>query len=515
VELGGVAEIAEALGVSRQRLAKLRERPDFPPPIAELAQGPIWNLHIIRGWAGSGVRSHSGRPRSEVVERTLGGRFVLEEQIGSGGFADVWRAIDRKYSSGTPQIVAVKVLRNVHLSEPDYVARFRRELQLMEKFDHPHVMKVLASGDMGDEAIWFAMPLAQQSLADVIEEFQDKPATITDLIGQVCAGLAYIHDKGVLHRDLKPGNILRKASGSWALSDFGLAVEVERATRITPVTRFGMGTEHYSAPEQLTHAFNATIRSDVYSLGKVLQHLVTGQRPVSPDMPGGVFRPVIEKAIAARPDDRYGSVESFLGAVHRAGEAEDSKVWESAEDTAKRLLERVRLPKPAEPDLEAFINWAASLDGAAPEDMEILTRVLPWLQAYAVRILWRDHYAAFRNVFARFAAYIGTARFSFDFTDVLASFTRTAAVETGDVGILREAITALCELGYFHNRWAVRATVTGLLQDVREPAAAVAAVEGLDAADDDAVQWTLSDFTLRTLHPHLRTHIEPYCSTGY
>lgn len=511
MDVGGVAEVAEALGVSRQRLAKLRERQDFPAPVAELAQGPIWNLEVIRGWAGSGVRPHSaGRPRSEIAERTLGGRFVLEELIGSGGFANVHRAIDRKYSGESPRIVAVKILRNIHLSEPNYVERFRRELQLMEKFDHPHVMKVLASGDMGDEAIWFAMPLAQQSLADVIEEFKEKPASVIDLIEQICAGLSYIHDQNVLHRDLKPGNILRKANGNWALSDFGLAVEVERATRITPITQFGMGTENYSAPEQLLHAFDATARSDVYSLGKVLQHLVTGQRPITSDMPTSVFRPVVETATSTRPEDRYDSVEQFLRAVHRAADAATTQTWESAEDTAKRLLERVRLPKPAETDLESFIVWAASLDGDDSDDMRVLVKVLPWLRPQAIRLLWRDHPVAFRNVFARFAPFIGSHHFSFDFCDVMATFCRNAVEESHDHGILRQAITALCQLGADHNRWAVRSTATALLQEVRDPDAAAAAVEGLAAADDEAVRWTLTDFTVRSLHPHLRKHIEPY-----
>ena len=97
MRMGGVTEISELLGVSRQRLSRLRERPDFPDPIGELAVGPIWDLDAIEAWKGSGSRqSSAGRPSASAAARTLGGRFVLEEKIGSGGFADVFRAADRK-----------------------------------------------------------------------------------------------------------------------------------------------------------------------------------------------------------------------------------------------------------------------------------------------------------------------------------------------------------------------------------------------------------------------------------
>ena len=92
----------------------------------------------------------------------------------------------------------------------------------------------------------------------------------------------------------------------------------------------------------------------------------------------------------------------------------------------------------------------------------------------------------------------------------VSTFCRDAVDETSDLGILRETTTALCELGYNHTRWAVRSTVAGLLQTIRQREAAAAAVEGLAAAHEDAVRWTVTAFTLRSLHPHLRNHIAPY-----
>lgn len=509
-----MSEVAGALNVSRQRLAKLRERPDFPEPLGELAQGPVWDLRAIRAWNGSGLRpSTAGRPRSGVTKRTLGGRFLLEEKIGSGGFADVFRAYDRKASGTSPEIVAVKVLRAVDTADADMVERFRRELGLLEVFSHPNVMTVLASGELTGGDYWFAMPLAQQSLADEVGQFTGRPALILDVMKQVCSGLTYLHDQGILHRDLKPENILRTAEGAWAIADFGLAVEVERATRLTPMTRFGMGTEVYSAPEQLHNAFDATVQADVYSLGKVLQHLVTGQCPVSAGVPNSIFRSVIETAISPRPDDRQPSAAVFIAAVERAVGALENTRPEAAKDAAARLLERVRLPKPEALALDELINWAACLD-ENEDDMSALARVLPWITAYSIRSLWKSRQIAFGNVFSRFARYVAIGEFTFDFCDVLANFCRRSVDSTHDLKILKEATTALCELGERHNRWHVRSTLAAMLQGVRTSEQAIAAVEGLIAASDEAVRWTVTDFTLRSLHPHLRTHIQAYFNHG-
>lgn len=508
MEFGGVTEVAAELAVSRQRLSKLRERGDFPMPVQELAQGPIWDLEVIRGWKGSGIRSSAGRPRSEVAARTLGGRFVLEEKIGSGGFADVYRAGDRRSASTVPDVVAVKVLKGVHQANPDYVARFRQERNLLLKLDHANVIQMHATGDLEDGTTWLAMPLAQRSLADEIGYFTGQPARIVDLMKQVCAGVSYLHQNRILHRDLKPENILLTLGGTWAISDFGLAVEVERTTRITPTTRYGMGTDDYSAPEQLRRAFDATEAADIFSLGKILQHLITGERPVGSTMASSPFRSVIDTATSTDPGDRYPSVATFLAALQRALDAEATAGWESPEDTAKRLLDRIRVDSPTAADLEELITWASNLDEDDEDEMRLLATVLPRISRYSVRVLWRDRHASFENVYTRYAQHIATRSFRFDFCDVLADFCASVVGETRDLTILRSTITALCQLGSDHSRWHVRGVVAEILQGIRQHDEAAAAVDGLAAADDKSVRWTLSDFTLRSLQPHLRRHIE-------
>lgn len=513
--MGGVTEVAETLGVSRQRLAVLRARSDFPDPVGEISHGPIWDLDEIAAWKGSRLRSStSGRPKAELAARTLDGRFVLESpHIGSGGFADVYRAVDRK-TAGTPgdRPVAVKVLRDVDAVAPEAIRRFQRELRLLEDLEHPNVIPVIAHGDMhDDDGIWYAMPLAQGSLLDLLPEMVNNNGLILDLIRQVCAGLTYMHDAGIYHRDLKPANILRTNDGAWAISDFGLAVEVERKTTIlTSTLRSGLGSFCYSAPEQLIATRTADHRSDIFSLGKVLQHLLTGELPITNETPAGPLRPIVERATSQHPDHRYQKAADFLEAIEHALGATETR-WETPEDVAKRLLEVVRLPKPTMEDLGELISWAEKLDeDIQEEDMSALSRVLPWISPWSVRKLWTKDSEAFRRIYDRYAAYVGSGGFEWDYCDVLADFGRRVVEQTDDPGILRSTARSLAALGASHNRWYVRNVLIAILQPIRDGEAAVAATEGLRAAGQNAVEWTFNDFSLRSLHPSLRTGIASF-----
>lgn len=503
MRMGGVTEVAEELVVTRQRVAKLRERADFPDPIGELAQGPIWDLDEVRAWRDSGLRSTPGRPPAHVVSRTLGGRFILDQQIGSGGFADVFRAGDRKHG-GEP--AAVKVLRDITSVDPEAISRFRRELRILESLEHPNVIRVLGHGETADEGLWYAMPLAQGSLDDAIDELTGQSQEILALIRQVGSGLRHVHEQGVFHRDLKPANILRTAQG-WAISDFGLAVEFERTTTaLTSTTRAGLGSYWYTAPEQWTRARGADHLSDIFSLGKILQEIVTGTPPAGTDMPAGPLRPVVQRATANRPRDRHQSVAEFVTAVEGALEIPQGR-WESAEDAAKRLLERVRLPKPAVEDLDDLLGWAQRLDETDTDDLEAMTRVLPWVSSWSIQQMWTRDPTAFRRVFEHHCDHVAEHGFAFEYCDVLADFSRRVAQDVEDTAMLRGAAQALAGLGYNHNRWHVRDVLVALLQTVRDDETAVAVAEGLRAAGETAVEWSVTDFSLRSLHPTLRSSI--------
>ena len=327
---------------------------------------------------------------------------------------------------------------------------------------------------------------------------------------QVCAGLAYVHGQDIVHRDLKPGNILRTEAGIWAISDFGLAVETERQTTVlTSTMRAGLGSWWYTSPEQWKTARDADERSDIYSLGKVLQELVTGEPPVNNEMPASTLRAVVERATANRPEQRYPTVDEFLAAIVRAVVAPKG-TWESSEDVAKRLLPVARQEQPGPEVLDELLSWAQALDEHDGRDMAALSQILPWISSWSVAQLWSRDSSAFRRVFGEHCTFVARASFDFGFCDVLADFARRAVAATGDDAVLRAAVRSLAPLGEHHNRWHVRDVLTGILQAIRAPETAVAAAEGLREAGRAAVEWSINEFSLRSLHPVLRNGIGAY-----
>jgi eukaryotic-like serine/threonine-protein kinase len=202
-------------------------------------------------------------------------RFVLEREIGSGGMSRVFLGRDEILD----RPVAVKILKS-DLGETDIGARFRREGRTAAKLSHPNIVQVYDAGEGEFEGRETSFIVMEYVPGGDLKELIDKHGTLsggylTRLSG-VAAGLAHAHERGVIHRDIKPHNILLDENGSPKLADFGIA----RALDATTATRTGsyLGTALYSSPEQL-RGEGVTPKSDVYSLGIALYHAATGQVP--------------------------------------------------------------------------------------------------------------------------------------------------------------------------------------------------------------------------------------------
>jgi len=248
----------------------------------------------------------------------LGSRYVLEQPISEGSTGRVWQGVRR--SDGA--MVAIKVLHAEYATDPMMVARFRRESQAVRELRHPHVVPV---DDLVIEpdAVAVVMDLVNgDDLRRVIQRGGLDTRRSVGLLAQVARALAYVHDAGVLHRDVKPENILvtRRAGQPWAmLSDFGLAW-VAGARQLTRSTQL-LGTPAYLAPELLSgRGYGPAV--DVYALGVTAYELLTGRRPFDGEHPFAVMRAhlddepsrpagmatdlwrVIRACLAKRPDDR-------------------------------------------------------------------------------------------------------------------------------------------------------------------------------------------------------------------
>lgn len=495
--------MAAELGITRQRVAKLREVAGFPAPVGEIAAGKIWDLDEVAAWSGSGLRRSAGRPAIADRRIVLNKRFQLETPpIGAGGFADVYRAADLQVpNGGRRSVVAVKVLRD--LGDEEVRRRFHRELRIIRSLTHPNVVEVLDDGEDAEGHLWYAMPLALGSLHDEINTFAGRDDAILRVMRSICAGLTHVHDDvGIFHRDLKPANILKIANGEWAISDFGLAREAERKTTAMTSTARGLGTFIYAAPETWTNAREASAPADIFSLGKILQQLVTGQLPVVAEPPAGTFRSIVARATRPRAGDRYQSAEDFLTALENVVTGPPGR-WETTEDIAERLAGRVRVDQPDESSLEELHQRLFSADDTAVA-VAALRKVIPRLSKSSIRWFWSQYRGEFIDLMDVFSREVATTSWDYPFCDVIADFFDRAVLATKNDDVLRAATSALVRMGPGHNRWHVRAVLVDMLQRIRVDTDASAAMEGLRDGSAEDVEWCLDSAATRTLHPVLR-----------
>ncbi|HSJ56358.1 MAG TPA: protein kinase, partial [Anaerolineae bacterium] len=255
------------------------------------------------------------------------GKYRVLEPLGRGGMARVYRA----YHPQLDRYVAIKVLRSDLVEEAEFLARFRREARAVASLRHPNIVQVF-DFDAREDIYYMVMELLEgdtlhRRLDDYRAREERMPAgEALRIVLDVLEGLEYAHSEGMIHRDVKPANILLTRKGEAVLTDFGIA-QIVGGTRHT-VSGALMGTLSYMAPEQAMEG-QCDVRSDIYSLGIVLYEMLTGEPPFDaetplaillkhvndplplprsrvPDLPEPVER-VVLKALAKRRQDRYES----------------------------------------------------------------------------------------------------------------------------------------------------------------------------------------------------------------
>lgn len=286
-------------------------------------------------------RFHGSRPvtllrMSEESPTVFGGRYELHRRLARGGMADVFLARDQLL--GRP--VAVKVLFPEYATDPKFVERFRREAQAAANLNHPNIVSIY---DWGEEmgTYYIVMEYVEgQSLAQILR--RDGNLTVeqvTRVALDVAGALGFAHDGGVVHRDVKPGNVLVSPKGEMKVADFGIATAMSAGADAN-LTQTGavMGTATYFSPEQ-AQGHKVDHRSDLYSLGVLMYEMLVGeppftgetpvsiaykhvQEPVVPVTEHGVDIPaplaaITMKLLSKKPDNRYPSAEALLADLNR------------------------------------------------------------------------------------------------------------------------------------------------------------------------------------------------------
>jgi hypothetical protein len=300
-----------------------------------------------------------------VVGELIADRYELEELVGSGGMSSVYKAHDRLLERS----VALKILHEQYTSDDDYVERFRREARSVAQLTHPNIVTVIDRGEQDGRQFIVFEYVDGENLKELLDrEGPLSPEEGIDLVLQVARGLAFAHSQGLVHRDVKPQNVLLDADGRAKVTDFGIA----RSLDVDGVTITGtvMGTSNYIAPEQ-ARGQPVDEQTDVYSLGCVLYELLAGDVPyggdnfvsvamrhvndpvpsvadVRPDVPWRLDQ-AIQRAMAKDHGERFDSMAGFAAELEACraelAHGEGATMVVPARAAPPRRRQRARTPQ--------------------------------------------------------------------------------------------------------------------------------------------------------------------------
>jgi serine/threonine-protein kinase len=317
------------------------------------------------------------------------GRYVILERLGAGGRGRVFQAQHRLMG----RLVALKIIAPEIASRASSIARFYREMRLIGRLDHPNVIRAFDADQVGDLLYIVMEYVAGRSLDHVLEDRGALPAAeVVDYMAQAARGLAHAHQRGIVHRDVKPANLLLSDQGQVKVLDLGLSALMEVDSAASYATAAGMivGTVHYMSPEQAL-ALNADFRSDLFSLGCTMYHLLSGRLPfpgetlaecialrikgqltpitdVRPDLSPPLVR-LLEQLMARRPEDRFQTASEAAEALQTLADQE-ARALVAPLPTPQPVFDSM-VPQPA----AAPPNPSSVVDAPVPQARGALDRV--------------------------------------------------------------------------------------------------------------------------------------------
>lgn len=299
--------------------------------------------------------------RDDLIGKRLG-QYTIIEQIGRGGMAAVYSARQESMN----RLVAVKVLPRHFLHDPGFLDRFKREVDVISRLEHPHIVPIFDFGE-ADGVPFVAMRyLGGGSMAQRIHTGQLALSELIQPLQQVAQALDYAHAQGVIHRDLKPANIMLDESGNAYLSDFGIARVMGSDLTGSAI----IGTPAYMSPEQ-AHGLQIDARSDIYSLGIVLFELITGHEPYRAETPMGLLLMHINEDLPAMRDFRDDVPESVEAVVQRATDKKPDARYASASALAHAYAEALMpqsavTPPPTAPAKASTVQTRVNVPAEGP-----------------------------------------------------------------------------------------------------------------------------------------------------
>ena len=385
-------------------------------------------------------------------------QYKLAEAIGSGGFGVVHKA--ERVSDGS--FVAIKRLNS---SEPEALARFQREVRILNALDHPRIVRVITS-QLSQAPYWFAMPLYDGSLRDLLPLATGTQDSIQHIVEQLLDEVEYAHQQGVIHRDLKPENLLYDDQMNIAISDFGLGRRMDSETTRKTFAGQHLGTAFYMAPEQDNDAMTVDHCADIYAIGRILYELYSGDPPAAQQdleqisNPG--MRHIVQKCTRSDPTRRYQSVIDIrldFDLLCRG------TVSDSLKETVQDILQQCTVSSGEAPsDLVAKLHEALVV---LREDPEAVFEAFMLMPANLYSALEGAYGESTCGLIKEFCARIETESWPFSYCDQIARSLQRLIAATRSPEVARAGVGALLEMGVSHNRWAVWEVLRDVVAAIR------------------------------------------------
>lgn len=328
---------------------------------------------------------------------------------------------------------------------------------MLSELDHPNIVSVI--GKRLDSApYFFVMPRYDCSLEDVLAEMPGDEDRLKRIFGAVLDGIEYAHSEGVLHRDLKPANILIRDGIDVAVSDFGLGRDLN--SNSVRDTRTMQGSAAYAPPEQYRGAKYVDERADVFSLGRILYAMLTGETPAFQDVSKvpARFGIVITKCTRPDPDNRYQSIAALKAAWLATTRPAPSK---SSPDKLRSLA--AKLASQDEYDHDSLSELLSLLLGEQ-EDTDLVKDVVLELPVDAIELMLHRDRKSTLHLLMIFVGVVQNNSWPFSHTDVLARHCERIYDRTDDPELRARIISAVLEMGWSHNRWNVLETFGRLIR---------------------------------------------------
>lgn len=389
--------------------------------------------------------------------------FVVGETIGAGGFGRVCAC---KLKGQAEEIYAIKYMDS-KLSEKDQ-ERFRREILTLSKLNHQNIIKIVASNLSSDQR-FFIMPRYEQSLHQKLQTRNICKDEVISIVNSILNGLEYAHSEGVIHRDLKPENILLNGPQDVVISDFGLCCTIDdSASRLTSTSN-SMGTLRYMAPEMFIDAKNADKRSDIFSLGRVLEEIhqvFTSEDSGIPD----ALQFIARKCMQSNKNDRYNNIGEILQIWNLASDA----TFSPSEQEINDVLIRIEKDQNA-----ADIVFLCKALVAKINDSDFIHNTTMSLTPHTFLLLYQTDKKTICEVINVFCNTFSMTSWGFSYTDTIAEKCVSFFDTIDDADTKIHMTDCLLKMGKGHNRWHVLRICASLFTSISRSAFEVALISYL------------------------------------